>query len=64
MAPRLIFEQELEQLKEKINKAWEEMLVLKEPETIDLKLDPAEENTRNGGVCRNRFEQIASGDKG
>ena len=38
-------EDSAEQLKEKLNKAWEEMLVLKEPETIDLKLDPVEENT-------------------
>lgn len=38
-------EDSAEQLKEKINKAWEEMLVLKEAETIDLKLDPVEKST-------------------
>lgn len=38
-------EDSTEQLKEKINKAWEEMLVLGEPETIDLKLDPVEKST-------------------
>lgn len=38
-------EDSAEQLKEKINKAWEEMLVLGEQETIDLKLDPVEKNT-------------------
>lgn len=35
-------ENSADQLKEKINKAWEEMLVLKEEETMDLKLDPVE----------------------